>query len=156
MDRDEELMAKPSKIPERKASKTSEDTKAKEGNKNVPAFQLDDDFEDESFLGQYLPQAESSRISSAMENKPHVAEEEKVDNKRISEELHNEDLTKGTVYTLHDCWEFEAKHAWLLCKDLFMTLFRNILLRSALNHFPHICLHNIKGTTLSIHIHKKH
>ena len=130
-------MAKPSKIPERKASKTSEDTKAKERNKDVPPFQLDDDFEDDTFLGQYLPQAESSRISSAMENKPHVAEEENLDNKRVSEELHNEDLTKGTV---HNCWELEAKHAYLFNKGLFVTLLRNILLRSALNHFFHICL----------------
>ena len=104
MGRDEELMAKPSKIPERKASEASEDTKAKEGNKNIPAFQLDDDIEDDTFLGQYLPQAESSRISSAMENKPHVVEE-KVGDKRMSEELHNEDLTKGI---LRHCWKFEA------------------------------------------------
>lgn len=91
-------MAKPAKVPSRKELKNSGSSTKKEP-QNVPSFQLDDDLEEDVFFGQYLPQAESSRISFVAENKTPLAKEEKEKSERmerISDELQKVDSAEGT------------------------------------------------------------
>ena len=61
--------------------------------RNVPLFQDDDDLEDEVFFGQYLPQAESSRIVPA-ENKLPLAKDGK-EKEQIADELHMSGSAEG-------------------------------------------------------------
>ena len=90
-------MARPSIIPPKKDQKSSERGRKKEP-ENAPSFQLDDDLEEDVFFGQYLPQAESSRISFVAENRVPAFENkgEKEERKeRISDELQKSDSAEG-------------------------------------------------------------
>ena len=68
------IMAKPSKTAPRKDTNGIEN---RNGSKNIPSFQFDDDLDDEVVFGQYLPQAESSRIFVAESRIPATKESEK-------------------------------------------------------------------------------
>ena len=83
-------MAKPTVTPR----KGSGDVEKKKDARNVPSFQLDDDLEDDVFFGQYLPQAESSRISFVTENKIPAAKEKK-EEQGIIDDLQMSDYVEG-------------------------------------------------------------
>ena len=89
-------MAKPSMIPPKREMKNLGNIEKKKDPRHAPSFHLDDDFEDDVFFGQYLPQAESSRISFVAENKVPVLEERK-EKQRISDELHSPDSAEGML-----------------------------------------------------------
>ena len=66
------------KTPNADARKNTQSANADKSSNAVPSFQLDDDIDDEVFLGQYLPQAESSRISFQLEQQVVVQKKDKM------------------------------------------------------------------------------
>ena len=90
LEEDDIIMAKLKVTPR----KGSGDVEKKKDARNVPSFQLDDDIEDDVFFGQYLPQAESSRISFVAENKIPAVKEKK-EEQEIIDDLQISDYVEG-------------------------------------------------------------
>ena len=84
------IFENPSEVTKRKEVS---DNGKKVDARNVPLFQEDDDLEDEVFFGQYLPQAESSRIVPA-ENKLPTTKDLK-NKEQIADELQMLDSAEG-------------------------------------------------------------
>ena len=87
----EPAISKPFKVPEPKRP----DVKKKK--ETATLSHLDDELEDDDvFIGQYLPQAESSRISFVIESKPALPGARAEDG-RISDELQKSDSAEGML-----------------------------------------------------------